>query len=382
VGLDTVDTVVDYLANPGIQLNTWEYDDDDIVFAHYGGAYLFNVYLWEQLGDEAVRDLARLPQNGMGAVHTILRNYRPELAVDTFFTDWAVANYLDHYSDQSPYQYDTLRLGRPSHVIELKEGPFDTVQEMNQYSVDYVELNMSGERTISFAGNTRLALTEVPPHSGEQMWFVPAVDDTNARLTGAFDLTGLTQATLSFWAWFDLEEDFDFAYVNISTDIGQYWRLLVPVHTTPGEYGPSFNGRSQDERDNEGGWVPETISLNSYVGQEILIRFEVMTDPAVTGQGFAIDDISIPELDYATDVELSHDGWQPEGFVQSGWLLPQLWQVRLIQFGSPPQVIPLTLSEQNQGQWTVNLGAEGGVIAITATTPLTEQATAYWLVIE
>jgi hypothetical protein len=382
VGLDTVDTVVDYLANPGIQLNTWEYDDDDIVFAHYGGAYLFNVYLWEQLGDEAVRDLARLPQNGMGAVHTILRNYRPELAVDTFFTDWAVANYLDHYSDQSPYQYDTLRLGRPSHVIELKEGPFDTVQEMNQYSVDYVELNMSGERTISFAGNTRLALTEVPPHSGEQMWFVPAVDDTNARLTGAFDLTGLTQATLSFWAWYDLEEDFDFAYVNISTDNGQNWRLLVPDHTTPGEYGPSFNGRSQDERDNEGGWVPETISLNSYVGQEILIRFEVMTDPAVTGQGFAIDDISIPELGYATDVELSHDGWQPEGFVQSGWLLPQLWQVRLIQFGSPPQVIPLTLNEQNQGQWTVNLGAEGGVIAITATTPLTEQATAYWLVIE
>jgi hypothetical protein len=273
-------------------------------------------------------------------------------------------------------------LNRPSHVIELKEGPFDTVQEINQYSVDYVELNMSGERTISFAGNTRLALTEVPPHSGEQMWFVPAVDDTNARLTGAFDLSGLTQATLSFWAWYDLEEDFDFAYVNISTDNGQNWRLLVPDHTTPGEYGPSFNGRSQDERDNEGGWVPETISLNSYVGQQILIRFEVMTDPAVTGQGFAIDDISIPELDYATDVELSHDGWQPEGFVQSGWLLPQLWQVRLIQFGSPPQVIPLTLSEQNQGQWTVNLGAEGGVIAITATTPLTEQATAYWLVIE
>lgn len=384
VGLDTVDTVIDYLANPGIQLTSWEYDDDDLVFAHYGGAYLFNVYLWEQLGDEAVMQLARAPGNGMSSVHSVLRDFQPELSYDAFFANWAVANYLDNTSPDPLYNYENLRLDRPSHAVELKESPFDTVNQINQFGVDYVEMDLTGQTTISFAGNTRLQLTEAPPHSGEQMWFAPPVDDMNARLTGIFDLTGLSQATLSFWAWYDLEEDFDFAYLSVSTDSGQTWRLLVPDHASPGEYGPSFNGRSQDERDNEGGWISESISLNSYVGQEIWLRFEVMTDPAVNGLGFAIDDLSIPELDYRSDVESGSDGWQPEGFVQSGWLLPQLWHLRLMRTDAVGgiEILPLSLNEQNQGQWTVDLGQAGGILMITPTTPFSDQQTAYWLVVE
>ncbi len=383
-GLDTVDTVIDYLANPGIQLTTWEYEDEDRVFAHYGGSYLFSVYLWEQFGDTAIMDLARAPGNGMGSVQAVLRDYQPDLTYDTFFANWAVANYLDNESTDPIYQYENLELGRPSHAIELKAAPFDTVAQISQFGVDYVELDLIGEATISFAGNSRLALIESPPHSGEQMWFVPPVNDTDARLTGVFDLTGLSQATLSFWAWYDLEEEFDFAYLSVSTDGGENWRLLVPDHASPGEYGPSFNGRSSDERDSENGWVEEAISLNSYVGQEIWLRFEVITDPAITGQGFAIDDLSIPELEYASDVETSPDGWQPEGFVQTGWLLPQLWQLRLMQTNENGEieVISLELNELNQGQWTVNFGQEGGILMITPTTPFTEQSTAYWLVIE
>jgi hypothetical protein len=77
-------------------------------------------------------------------------------------------------------------------------------------------------------------------------------------------------------------------------------------------------------------------------------------------------------------------GWQPEGFVQSGWLLPQLWHVRLLRTSEigAVEVVPLTLNEQNQGQWTVDLGRDGGVLVITPTTPFTEQSTAYWLVVE
>jgi hypothetical protein len=329
--------------------------------------------------------LARAPGIGMGSVHTILRTYQPELNFDTFFANWAVANYLDNGSPDPLYHYENLRLGRPSHAIELKAAPFDTVSDVNQFGVDYVELDLTGEATITFAGNSRLDLIESPPHSGEQMWFVPPVDDTNARLTGVFDLTGLTQATLSFWAWYDLEEDFDFAYLSVSTDGGESWRLLVPDHATPGEYGPAFNGRSSDERDNEDGWIEESISLDSYVGQEVLIRFEVLTDPAVHGLGFAIDDLSIPELGYASDVEGGPpDGWLAEGFVQTGWLLPQLWHLRLMRTNDigAVEVVPLDLNELNQGQWTVDLGQDGGILMITATTPFSEDPASYWLVVE
>jgi hypothetical protein len=46
------------------------------------------------------------------------------------------------------------------------------------------------------------------------------------------------------------------------------------------------------------------------------------------------------------------------------------------------EVVPLTLNELNQGQWTVDLGQDGGVLMITATTPFTKQPTAYWLVVD
>lgn len=45
-------------------------------------------------------------------------------------------------------------------------------------------------------------------------------DDSDATLTHDFDLSGVKNATLDFWAWYDLEEDFDYADVETSTDAG------------------------------------------------------------------------------------------------------------------------------------------------------------------
>ena len=68
---DTVDTQDDYAANPNIQLNSWEYDNEDGRDAHYGAGYLFSVYLWEKLGAEAVIELARSPENGVASIFHI-----------------------------------------------------------------------------------------------------------------------------------------------------------------------------------------------------------------------------------------------------------------------------------------------------------------------
>ncbi|MCI0576256.1 MAG: immune inhibitor A [Chloroflexi bacterium] len=381
-GLDTVDTVYDYLSNPNTQLNTWEYDDEDAVFAHYGAAYLFSVYIWEQLGDEAIRELARHPGDGLYGVNDLLARYQPQLTLEQFIANWTVANYLDDQAAGPIYHYQNLDLSRPAHAIEVKVPPFSTVNQVNQFGVHYAELEMRGETTISFAGDTRSELITAPPPSGQQMWLAPGLDNLDAQLTAAFDLRGVNRATLEFWAWYDLEEDFDFAYVSVSTNRGVTWRLLTPDHASPGAYGPAFSGDSQEQFGNKDGWVREVISLNSYIGQEILVRFEVLTDGGITGRGFALDDITIAELSYATDVESGSDGWQADGFVQAGWLLPQQWGLHLIQFGAPPQVTPLPLNELNQGQWHVTLGPGGGVLVITPLTPFTVDPASYWLVVE
>lgn len=380
LGFDTAGTV-EYLRQPDIRLNSWTYDDD-LVNAHYAGAYLYAVYLWEQLGEAAVQELARHPANGLASVRAVLQGYQPERSLEQFTADWAAANYLDDAAVGPAYAYRNLNLRRPTFQTRIKQLPFETVNELNQFGTHYIDLGVAGPVTITFAGDTVTGLIDTPPRSGSRFWLAPAMDDTNAQLTAAFDLSGLNRATLTFSAWYDLEEDWDFAYVSISTDGGQSWELLSPRHASAGAYGPAFNGRSDTRADAADGWVKESISLNSYTGRSVLLRFEVLTDSALLGQGFALDDIAIAELDYFTDAEAGPDGWEAQGFVQTGWQLPQQWSLQLIRNGNIPQVIPLPLNELKQGQWTVDLGEAGGVLVINPLTPFTDKPASYWLQIE
>ena len=208
------------------------------------------------------------------------------------------------------------------------------------------------------------------------MWFAPPQNDTDAMLTAVLNLTSLSQATLRFNVWHDLEDQWDFAYLSVSTDGGFTWTILEPDHRQNGEYGAAWNGRSDSHNGHQNGWLKEAISLNNYVGQEIMLRFEVVTDSAVTGRGFALSDLQIPELD---SIPIQ---WQAEGFVQTGWQLPQQWRLNFIQKGgggTGPQVIPLPLDALNQGQWPLEIGRNGGVLVITPLTPFIAQPANYWL---
>ncbi|GAB4148748.1 MAG: immune inhibitor A [Candidatus Promineifilaceae bacterium] len=381
-GLDSVDTYLDWLAQPDIQLNRWNYEDDDAVYAHYGAAYLLSLYVWEQLGEEAVRELSRHSANGLEAVQEVLRTYRPETSLEQFLADWAAANWLDGESPLPRYGYEQLHLRDPHTNAQVKRLPYAGVEELSQFGVDYVELSLSGPVTITFAGDTLTPLAAVPPRSGSRMWLAPPLDNLSAQLTQAFDLTGLSQATLNFWAWYDLEPEWDFAYVAVSVDAGTTWSLLDLEHATAGQYGPAFGGRSAGERDDQDGWVAESISLDAYVGGEVWLRFELLTDSALTNGVFAVDDIAIPELNYGSDAETGDDGWQAAGFVRTGWQLPQIWSVQLIENDNLAQPRSIALNALNQGQLALNLGRRGGVLVIMPQTPFTGQPASYWLQIE
>ena len=381
-GLDTVDTPPDYLDEPGTRLNTWLYDAGDEVFAHYGAAYLFVVYFWEQLGDSAIQRLMQHPADGLAGVSAVLRETDPQLTLDQFILDWATANYLDKADYGPRYAYDRLDLDEPAHVIEIDQAPFETLESMDQFGVSYVQLDLKGQHSLAFAGDAVAELLPASPHSGEAMWYVPALNELDAQLTASFDLTEFRGAELSFWAWYELEDGYDFAYVSISTDGGVTWDLLMPDHAEAGEYGPALSGHSNDIEGNGGGWVEETVSLSAYTGGQALIRFEVLSDSAIAESGFAIDDIAISELGFLDDAESENDAWRARGFVRTGQFLPQIWRLNLILHEPSPQGITLELNDRSQGKWTIDLGAEGGVLVITAQTPFVSEPADYWLAID
>ncbi|MGB3716517.1 MAG: hypothetical protein WA996_19025 [Candidatus Promineifilaceae bacterium] len=381
-GLDTVDTATDYLHKPGIPLNSWNFEDEESLYAHYGASFLFTVYLWEQLGLAAISDLSSQTADGLAGVQAILATYRPEVTLEQFLGNWAVANYVDDLTAGSEYGYANLRLHRPVHEEEISSSDYGALKRINQYGVHYLKLDHSGPTTISFVGDTTAELMRTSSLTSDQMWYAPMADELDAQLAVKIDLTGLNSATLDFSVWYDLEEEYDFAYVTISIDGGVSWDILNLEHSSSGEYGPAFGGRSQDEANNDGGWLSESIDLSQYTGQMATIRFEVLTDSAVSGGGFAIDNIAVPELGFMMDADSKAVGWSANGFVQTGRLLPQPWAVILIEEGLNRQVTPLALNELNQGRWTFELGEDGGILVVSALNPMIDTPASYWLTAE
>ncbi len=376
-GLDTAKPDA-YLAQPDTRLDRWEYDAERID-AHYANSYLFTVYLWEQLGEMGVYELVRQPANGLAAVEIILQGFQPERSLEEFTADWAVANFLDDPSYGEQYAYTRLDLAQPTLQTRARQLPFSDFLELNQLAVHYIDIDQSGPLMLSFAGNTTAQLIDVPPVSGEQMWYAPPANDTHAQLTASFDLRQLDQATLEFDAWYDLEEDFDFAYISVSNDQGATWKILSPDLWSSGNYGPGMTGSSAALTDDGEGWVHETVSLDSFAGQDIMVRFHVLTDFESVGRGFAIDNIAIPELNYASDVEAPDSRWQANGFVPTGWLLPQRWSVQVIRHGASPEVITIELDAFNQAQKAITLGLDGGTLVVMPLTPFVTDAAHYWV---
>jgi hypothetical protein len=128
----------------------------------------------------------------------------------------------------------------------------------------------------------------------------------------------------------------------VSSDDGATWQILRGPSTTDANpngnsYGWGYTGLSGDGPS----WIEEQVDLSVYAGQRILIRFEYVTDDAINHPGWAIDDISIPELGYQDDVEGGDDGWLAEGFVQTNSFVPQGYLVQLITFGRRGSKRPL-----------------------------------------
>lgn len=368
-GLATVDPRP-YLEQTQVRLDGWTDEPPDI-FAHYAGSYLYLIYLWEQLGDAAITELARHPANGLPAARDVLAGHDPERTFEQFTADWATALYLDGRSTDPRYGIETFELPQPFFANRVRQRPYAGRSTLDQFGVEIIDLDFAGQASLTFAGDSVVELTGAPPN-GKPFWFAPPANSSHSQLTAEADLTGVTHAALNFSTWYDLETAYDFAYFSVSIDGGRSWQPLEATHSLLGAYGPAWGGRSVEMLDNQDGWLAESINLDEYAGRKIFLRFDVVTDFEEAGRGFAVGDLTIAGIAKQPD-------WQPDGFVETGYLLPQRWEVRLISDGDGSKVIPLRLDNLNRVQTVVELGPEGGALIVMPLTPFVGTAANYWL---
>jgi hypothetical protein len=342
-------------------------------------------YFLERFGEDMMRQVVAHPANGADGFNAVLSAEGQADRFDDIFADWLVANYLDDpASGAGVWGYRDLSVDSIAIDSQHQDYPAQRESSVSQYAADYIALEEApGALTIEFTGTTRVKVVPNEPNSGAYQWWSNRGDDSNMTLTRTFDLSGVDEAALQFWTWYDIEDDWDFVYVEVSTDGSQTWDILPGRYTTTenksgNSFGHAWTGVSG------GGdvpqWVQEEVDLSPYAGQMVDVRFEYITDDAINQVGFLLDDIAIPAIGYFDDVEADDGGWQAAGFVRMDNLLPQRYAVLVIEPGDEPRVQRMTLDEDNHGQLTVTRPGDSGdqvVLVISGMTPFTTEVANY-----
>jgi immune inhibitor A len=387
-----------YTSNPDLQLTGWSEDPatDPNVSAHYGAGFLFMAYFLDRFGSDATKALVADPANGMRAVDDVLASQgikdkatgKPLTSVDVF-ADWTIANYLGNakvadgrYAYHNYPQAPTV----DSPTDTYSTCPTQASATVHQFGAAYYEIDCSGKINISFTGSRQVQVIPTKPYSGRYAFWGHRNDESDTRMTREFDLSGLSKATLTYRAWWELEKDYDFTYLEVSTDGGSNWTILktpsgTDANSTGNNFGWGYTGNSGGG--DAGAWVNETVDLSAYAGRKIQLRFEYVTDAAVNWPGFMVDDISIPELKYSTDFEANDGGWKGEGFVRMDNLLPQEFMVQVITQGAQTTVQRLPLDQSNQGSLDINLaGGDKAVLVVSGITPFTTEVGSFQFAIK
>jgi immune inhibitor A len=388
---------LDFLSDPDLQLNTWSDPNAVDNQAHYGSAYLFMKYFLDRFGEEATKALVADPANGLQAVdHTLsaLGETDPvtgkALTADNLFADWTIANFLnDSTLDDGRYAFKNYsrRVDKPTETVtNCPTGP--TASTVRQYGTDYIDLRCDGDITVSFTGSQQVQLVPTHPHGGRYAFWSNRADESDTTLTRDFDLSGTTKATLDYWAWWQIEKNWDYAYLDVSTDGGQTWTIIhTPSSTNDNPQGSNmgwgYTGCSGDNGDPGLGcqaeWIRESVDLSAYVGKKITVRFEYVTDANLSYTSLMIDDISVPELNYSCDFEKDACGWQPEGFARIDNVLPQTFSVQVINIsGDQTTVTRVPLDANNQGSLPLNLKrGDRAILVVSGITPFTTEPASY-----
>jgi hypothetical protein len=113
-------------------------------------------------------------------------------------------------------------------------------------------------------------------------------------LSNPLDLSDMNQVWLEFYTRWDIESNYDFGQVEISTNGGASWTPLAGQYTVAGSgIGVQPSGQPGYEG-TQASWVHEIMDLNDYIGETaVQFRFEFKSDGGVVGDGWFVDNIKV-----------------------------------------------------------------------------------------
>jgi immune inhibitor A len=192
----------------------------------------------------------------------------------------------------SPYMKEMLQ-GSAVVDNEGTKGNWLTGTEIDVADVDNKGMEVLLDEAATKGTNNDVVKVNLPqketvinePASGESAYFSGSADDLHNYLTATVDLTDVTTAEFNFKAWYDIEKDWDYAYVTVN---GEPVASDITTNENPNKsnLGNGITGSSN-------GWIDAKFDLSAYAGQEVEVAIEYVTDAAVSNPGLYADDLSV-----------------------------------------------------------------------------------------
>lgn len=350
---------------PETQLNDWPASGTS---AHYGAGAAFLRFVADRLGGDAVLgDVAREAADGPAGIDGYVASTVQSPRFHDLFADWIVANVVEDETGPFAYSLDL------EAEVQYEIAPGDAkVAEAHQFGTDYyalTDINDGGDYALRFDGGTTVDVFPAGVVAEDGVLWSNKGDGIDTTLTYSVDLTQATDPVLTFSTWYDIEPWYDFGYISVSVDGGTTWEALQGSSMTTDDpvrvaLGPGFYGKSGEG--DEAGWVDEEIGLGRFAGEEVLVRFEYVTDGATHGAGWAIVDVGLAAAAGSALRPVAAEGW-----VTVDGALAQDWIVRLIltMDDGTAEVRDLPVSE---GGSEVRFSSEGVADAVVAVAGATE----------
>jgi hypothetical protein len=335
-----------FLETPDNSLTVWGDQGPDNILADYGAAFLWALYLTDHYGIDFLSDYVEQGIAGIEGINLLLPN---NVDFHDVFHDWRIANLIDADCGKYGYQLDELQaLYNPDAELNLhdvwdlhiqkaygEEIPWTSAsayfgETITHPSFFYPDGMATGHYDIGPFGTEYISFTDLEglnflKFDGDQeaIYGWTYDEDWNEWYSGANNLldallisnpyTVQADDVLSVPSWWSIENEWDFGFVQFSTDGGETWTSMSNDNTTM-EHDPSahpniianlpgFTGEFGD-------YYTLEFDLDDFItpGTEVIFGFRYMTDWAVLEAGWYIVGAFVGE----TELELTPVYPKPE----------------------------------------------------------------------
>lgn len=285
-----------------------------------------------QIGDTGIwaGDYTMQPENG--GLSVFAHEYGHDLGLpDSYDTNGGGAGNSQEFWNLMAQS----RLNGRGEPIGNRPGDMGAWEKLQLGWLDYETVLANQKRTIDLGPheyNSRkpqAVVTVLPkkeitnnlgaPYAGTKQYWSGSGDDLSNTMTRQLDLSAASTASLSMKSRFEIESEYDYLYVQASTDNGASWTALDG--TADGKpFIRDASGTPAISGSSGGKWLDVTVPMNDYTGQKPLVRFLYRTDGGFAPQGFFADDITLTvdgEVVLVDGAEEPTD-WTLDGFTVVG----------------------------------------------------------------